>query len=117
MLLTGLHSMVCTLHLLIKPSPGIVPPTMVWDLPTDHQMRKRLTVGSHGGISSVVAPFSLMTLGCIKLTHKTSQYKGKKEFSFFLMKKRPEFTKYKIAQMATVPEDLPAPDFDTIFGK
>lgn len=30
--------------------------------------------------------------------------------------KRPEFMNYKIAQMTTIPEDLPARDFDSILG-
>lgn len=30
--------------------------------------------------------------------------------------KRPEFTNYKIAQMTTVPEDLPAQDLNSILG-
>jgi hypothetical protein len=31
--------------------------------------------GSHGGLSSTEAPFSVITLACITLTHITSQYK------------------------------------------
>jgi hypothetical protein len=37
----------------------------------DHQLRKCLTAGSHGGISSMEAPSSLMTLACVKLTQET----------------------------------------------
>ena len=31
-------------------------------------------MGSHGGISSTEAPFSVINPACVKLTHKTSQY-------------------------------------------
>jgi hypothetical protein len=31
-------------------------------------------IGSHGGTSSTVAPFSVITPACIKLTHKMSQH-------------------------------------------
>jgi hypothetical protein len=41
--------------------------------PLDHQLRKCLTVGSHGGISSTEAPFSVITPG-VSSWHKTSQY-------------------------------------------
>jgi hypothetical protein len=37
-------------------------------------LRKCLTAGSHGGISSIGAPFSVITPAWVKLTHKTSQY-------------------------------------------
>lgn len=37
-------------------------------------MRKCLTSGSHGGISSREAPFSVMIPACVKVTHKPSQY-------------------------------------------
>ena len=40
----------------------------------DHQVRKCSTAGSHGGIFSPEAPFSLITPACAKLTYKTSQY-------------------------------------------
>ena len=40
----------------------------------DHYLRKCLTAGSYGGISSREAPFSVITPACVKLTHKTSQY-------------------------------------------
>jgi hypothetical protein len=43
--------------------------------PLDHLLRKCLTAGSHGGISSTEAPFSVITPACVKLTHKTSQYR------------------------------------------
>ena len=39
-----------------------------------------LTAGSHGGIFSTEAPFSLMTLAYINLTHKTSQSSGFENF-------------------------------------
>jgi hypothetical protein len=41
----------------------------------DHKPRKCLTAGSHGGISSREAPSSVITPACVKLTHKTSQYR------------------------------------------
>jgi hypothetical protein len=41
----------------------------------DHQLRKCPTAGSHGGISPTEAPFSVITPACVKLTHKTNQYK------------------------------------------
>jgi hypothetical protein len=37
-------------------------------------LRKCLTAGSHGGISSREVPFSVITPACVKLIHKTSQY-------------------------------------------
>jgi hypothetical protein len=37
-------------------------------------LRKCPTAGSHGGISSPEAPFSVITPACVKLTHKTRQY-------------------------------------------
>jgi hypothetical protein len=37
-------------------------------------LRKCLTAGSHGGISSTEAAFSAITPACIKLTYKPSQY-------------------------------------------
>jgi hypothetical protein len=42
--------------------------------PLVHQPRKCPTAGSHGGTSPTEAPFSVITLACVKLTHKTSQY-------------------------------------------
>jgi hypothetical protein len=42
--------------------------------PLGHQLRKCPTVGSHGGTSPNVAPFSVITPACVMLTHKTSQY-------------------------------------------
>ena len=55
---------------------GLGPPPLItsWE--------KCLTAGSHGGISSTEASFSVITPACVKLTHKTSQHinqKGKKE--------------------------------------
>jgi hypothetical protein len=38
-------------------------------------LRKCLIVASHRGISSREAPFSITTPACVKLTHKTSQYR------------------------------------------
>jgi hypothetical protein len=38
-------------------------------------LRKCLTAGSHGGISSREAPFFVITPACVKLTHKISQYR------------------------------------------
>jgi hypothetical protein len=40
-----------------------------------HQLGKCPLAGSHGGISSTEAPFSVITPACVKLTQKTSQYK------------------------------------------
>jgi hypothetical protein len=42
--------------------------------PLDHQLRKCLAAGSHGGTSPNEAPFSMITPTCVKLTHKTSQH-------------------------------------------
>jgi hypothetical protein len=42
----------------------------------DQQLRKCLTAGSHGGTSPTEAPFSVLTPACVKLTHKSSQYRG-----------------------------------------
>jgi hypothetical protein len=44
-------------------------PTHKGTFPLDHQLRKCLTVGSHGGISSTEAPLSVITPACVKLTH------------------------------------------------
>jgi hypothetical protein len=38
-------------------------------------LRKCLTVGSCGGISSTETPFSMITPACVKLTPQTSQYR------------------------------------------
>jgi hypothetical protein len=43
---------------------------MGWDL----LLRKFLTAGSHGIISSREAPFSVIILACVELTYKTNQY-------------------------------------------
>jgi hypothetical protein len=40
----------------------------------NHYLRKHLTVGSHGGIFSMEAPFSVITLPYVTLTQKISQY-------------------------------------------
>jgi hypothetical protein len=76
MLLTGLLPLACSACFLIEPrttSPRIVLTTM-GPATLDQQLRKCLTAGSHGGISSREAPFSVITPVCVKLTHKTSQY-------------------------------------------
>ena len=39
---------------------------------TTHQLKKCLTAGSHGGISSREAPFSVINPACVKLTHKST---------------------------------------------
>ena len=54
-------------------------PTQRWShpqgaFPLDHYLRKCLTAVSHGGTFPTEAPFSVITLACVKLTHKTSQY-------------------------------------------
>jgi hypothetical protein len=38
------------------------------------ELRKCLTAGSHGDISSREAPFSVVTPACVKLAHRTIQY-------------------------------------------
>jgi hypothetical protein len=43
-------------------------------------LKKCLTAGSHGGTSPTEAPFSVITPACVKLTHKTSQYRDISEF-------------------------------------
>jgi hypothetical protein len=43
--------------------------------PLDHQLRKCPTAGYHGGTSPTETPFSVIILACVKLTHKTSQYR------------------------------------------
>ena len=75
MLLIGLLSLACSACFLMEPkttSPGMAPPTRGWAI--DHQLRKCLTGGSHGGTSSTEAPFTVITPACVKLTHKTNQY-------------------------------------------
>jgi len=47
---------------------GLGPPTLY------HWLRKCLTAGSHGGVSSREASFSVVTPTRVKLTHKTNQY-------------------------------------------
>jgi hypothetical protein len=47
---------------------GLGPPTL------SHSLSKCLTVGSHGGISSREASFSVITSDRVKLTHQTSWY-------------------------------------------
>jgi hypothetical protein len=49
----------------------------------DHQLRKCLTAGSHGGISPPEAPFSVITP--VKLTYKTSQYQELSEMGGFYL--------------------------------
>jgi len=78
MLLTGLLSLAYSACSLIEPKTTrlrTAPPTMDWVLPFDHRLIKCLTAGSHGGISSTEAPFSVIIPAFVKLTHKTSQYK------------------------------------------
>jgi hypothetical protein len=48
--------------------------TIGWVLPHESLLRKCPTAGSHGGTSSTKVPFSLMTLACVKFTHKVRQY-------------------------------------------
>jgi hypothetical protein len=48
-------------------------PTHKGPFPLGHYLRKCLTVGSHGGISSTEAPFSVITPS-VSSWHKTSQY-------------------------------------------
>jgi hypothetical protein len=74
-LLTGLLPLACSVTFFIEHRttvPGMEPSTM--GPPTLDHLRKCLTAGSHGGISSREAPFSVITLTYIKLTHKISQY-------------------------------------------
>jgi hypothetical protein len=68
-LLTGFLSLICCF--LIEPriiSPGIAPCQWAGPSLSDHYLRKCLTRGSDGGISSTEALSSLMTLACVKLT-------------------------------------------------
>jgi hypothetical protein len=51
--------------------------------PLDHQLRKCLTVGSQGGISSTEAPFSVIT-PAVSSWHKTSQYSDLPKFLVIL---------------------------------
>jgi hypothetical protein len=77
-LLTGLLLLACSACFLKEPritSPGS------WQCPQcagpsslDHYLRKCLTAGSDGGLSSREAPFSVRTPACVKLTHKSGQY-------------------------------------------
>jgi hypothetical protein len=71
MFLTGLFPLVCSAWFLIEPkttSPGMAPPTVGWALPPWSLTEKKcLTAGSHGGISSREAPFSVITPACVKL--------------------------------------------------
>ena len=77
MWLIGLLLLACSASFLIEPrttSPGKAQPTMhPPQLITN--WKKCLTAESHEGISSIEAPFSVITPVCVKLTHKTSQYK------------------------------------------
>jgi hypothetical protein len=54
-------------------SPEMVPPTRGLSLLITNWENKCLTVGSHGGISSTEAPFSVIT-PAVSSWHKTSQY-------------------------------------------
>ena len=72
---------------LIEPkttSPGMAPPTM-GPSPLDHQWRKCPTAGSPGGTSPTEAPFSVITPACVKLTHKTSQYKLQQVIQYLIV--------------------------------
>jgi hypothetical protein len=67
----------CSACSLIEPKttiPEMAPPTMGLP-PLITKLRKCLTAGSHGGISSREAPFSVITPTCVKLTQRTSQYR------------------------------------------
>jgi hypothetical protein len=76
-LLIGLIHMACSDFFLIEPrttSLGMVPPTVDWVFPHWSLTKKKcLTSGSHRSISPIEAPFSLMSIACVMLTHKTSQ--------------------------------------------
>ena len=65
----GLSTMTSGLH-----TPRNAPPTMGWSLPNWSVIEKKPYSCTSCGISSIVCPSSLMTLACVKLTHKTSQY-------------------------------------------
>jgi hypothetical protein len=76
MFLTGFLAPACSASFLIEPkatSPGMAPPT-VGPSTLDHSLRKCLTAGSYGDISSREVPFSVITPACVKMTHLTSQY-------------------------------------------
>jgi hypothetical protein len=101
MFLTGLLPLACSVCFLIEPtttSPWMAPPTMGPPSTLDHQLRKCLTAGSHGGISSREAPFSVITPACVKLTHKTSQYTcgGQKRASGPLEEELQTFVSYHV---------------------
>jgi hypothetical protein len=63
--------------------------------PFDHQLRKYSTAGSHGGISPTEAPFSAITPACVKLTHKTSQYRTETHAQNLWPKMCPTYKIYK----------------------
>jgi hypothetical protein len=72
---TGLLPLACSACSLIEPRL----PVQGWHhpqclSPLDHQLRKCPTAEFHGGISPTEAPFSVITLACVKLTCETSQY-------------------------------------------
>jgi hypothetical protein len=74
MFLTGLLPPACSVCSLIEPRL----PAQRWSHPqgawNPWSLRKCLTVGSHGGISSTEAPFSVIT-PAVSSWHKTSQYR------------------------------------------
>jgi hypothetical protein len=77
-LLTGLLPLTYSACFLMEPrrltSPGTAPNTMNSGIPHDHKLRNCLTAESHGSISSMEAPFSVITPTCVKLTNKASHY-------------------------------------------
>jgi hypothetical protein len=75
-LLTGLLSLPCSACFLTEPKTNQPRDGTTHNRPSplDHQLRKCSTAGSHGGISPMEVPFSVITPACVKLAHKTSQY-------------------------------------------
>jgi hypothetical protein len=73
MFFTGLRPLACSACSLIEPkttSPGMATPTIGrWSL-----IEKMPYSWISWGFSSRVAPFFVITLVCVKLTHKASQY-------------------------------------------
>jgi len=79
MLLTGLLPLACSACSLIEPkttSPGKAPPTMGWVLPPwspDEKMPYSWVLWRH---FHSWGSFSVKTPACVKLTHKTNQYRS-----------------------------------------
>jgi hypothetical protein len=74
-LLTGLLPLACSDCFLIEPRttrPGMASLTMAEPSSIDEELRKCLTAGSPGVISPTEASPSLMTVACVKLSHKAS---------------------------------------------